>query len=232
MMKADLHIHTCLSPCADITMTPDVIKERTKKLDVLGILDHNTSKNVKPFMKALKDKVVVPALEIQSVEDVHILGFFEKLEDSLRVSEILENHLPNIVHDHEKFGYQLYVDESGRFVGYEDKPLGFPTDLELDEVVDLILRRNGIPVFAHVERKFGVLYQLGVFPKTPVRIAEVASEEGYELAKKGDFVVITSSDAHTPEDIGRRTIWLECDDKSVKSVLSCLLSGKVITPWG
>jgi len=231
MMKADLHIHTCLSPCADITMTPDVIKEKSKGLDVLGILDHNTSKNVRPFIKALRNKVIIPALEIQSVEDVHVLGFFERLEDSLKVSRILEDHLPDITHDHERFGYQLYVDESGRFIGYEDKLLGFPTDLKLDEVVDLILKENGIPVFAHVEKKFGVLYQLGIFPETSVKIAEVVSEEGYELAKKEDFVVITSSDAHTPEDIGRRTIWLDCDDKSIKSVLSCLLNGKVITPW-
>ena len=231
MMRADLHIHTCLSPCSDITMTPEVVKERSKRLDILGILDHNTSKNVEPFINVLKDKVIIPGLEIQSVEDVHVLGFFEKLEDSLKISEILEDHLPKISHDHEKFGYQLYVDKSGKFVGYEDKPLGFPTDLELDEVIDLILKGNGIPVFAHIERKFGVLYQLGLFPRTPVKIVEVMSEEGYMLAKREGFIVITSSDAHMPDDIGKNIVWIDCEDRSVRQVLSCILEGRIKTPW-
>ncbi|RMD59308.1 MAG: PHP domain-containing protein, partial [Nitrospirae bacterium] len=44
---ADLHVHTCLSPCADIDMSPLRIieKAKSKSIDIIGITDHNSSEN-------------------------------------------------------------------------------------------------------------------------------------------------------------------------------------------
>ena len=43
----DLHIHSCLSPCADDDMTPWnlVGMARVKGLDVIALTDHNTALN-------------------------------------------------------------------------------------------------------------------------------------------------------------------------------------------
>ena len=46
---ADLHIHTCLSPCGDLEMSPRNIiqKAEEKGLDVIAITDHNSTRNVR-----------------------------------------------------------------------------------------------------------------------------------------------------------------------------------------
>ena len=43
--KADLHIHTVLSPCGDLEMSPKIIVEAAGKqgLDIIGITDHNST---------------------------------------------------------------------------------------------------------------------------------------------------------------------------------------------
>ena len=52
---ADLHIHTCLSPCSDNDMIPvNIINmARLSGLNILGITDHNSAKNIKAFMNSL-----------------------------------------------------------------------------------------------------------------------------------------------------------------------------------
>lgn len=54
--QADLHVHTCLSPCADLTMSPMRIADRARseKLDMLGICDHNSAENVRAAARAGK----------------------------------------------------------------------------------------------------------------------------------------------------------------------------------
>ena len=51
--KADLHIHTVLSPCGDLEMSPTAIVERalSRGLDMIAISDHNTTRQVKVTQK-------------------------------------------------------------------------------------------------------------------------------------------------------------------------------------
>ncbi|MEJ1730487.1 PHP domain-containing protein, partial [Escherichia coli] len=48
MLYYDLHIHSCLSPCAQEDMTPANIcaMARLKGLDVIALTDHNTGGNL------------------------------------------------------------------------------------------------------------------------------------------------------------------------------------------
>jgi len=232
-MKLDLHVHTCLSPCADLLMVPDVVKDFSEKLDALGIADHNSAKNVRAFSRV--KEIVVPGLEIQTVEDVHLLCFFTKIENALKVTEIVYEHLPKIRHDHERAGYQLLVNEEGEYTGYEDHPLNMPTDLTLKEVVELVVKNGGFPVYAHAERRFGVLFQLGFFPELEVYVAEVVSEEGKILAEKAGLRVIVASDAHRPEEIGKRYIEINCEGKRIEKIFENILRGEYrlggVCPW-
>ncbi|MGB9721060.1 MAG: PHP-associated domain-containing protein [bacterium] len=54
--RADLHIHTCLSPCGDLTMSPKRIVEKAKAemLDIIGVCDHNSAENVQFAINAAK----------------------------------------------------------------------------------------------------------------------------------------------------------------------------------
>ena len=55
--RADLHIHTCLSPCADIQMTPSaIVKTATeRRLDIIAVTDHNSAENVTAVIKAAEN---------------------------------------------------------------------------------------------------------------------------------------------------------------------------------
>ena len=79
--RADLHIHTCLSACADKTMLPAAIIKQAKLrgLDIIGICDHNSAQNVSAVKKAGERESVgvLGGIEITSREEVHIMGFFE-----------------------------------------------------------------------------------------------------------------------------------------------------------
>ena len=88
-MLGDLHVHSCLSPCADITMTPRGILENLE-VGMISITDHNCCGNARTFWKVCRERKVIflPGIEISSIEEVHILGYFENLEDLERVSSL------------------------------------------------------------------------------------------------------------------------------------------------
>ena len=47
IFKADLHIHSVLSPCGDLEMSPSAIiaEAKSKGLNIIGISDHNSTRN-------------------------------------------------------------------------------------------------------------------------------------------------------------------------------------------
>ena len=86
-IATDLHIHSCLSPCGDMEMTPNNLVNMAflKGLDAIALADHNTAKNL-PAAKAVadaRDLVLVPAIEAESREEVHVLCYFRTVEDAL-----------------------------------------------------------------------------------------------------------------------------------------------------
>jgi predicted metal-dependent phosphoesterase TrpH len=113
-MKADLHIHTCLSPCGELEMSPKGIAEQAKikEIDILGICDHNSSENVPALIKAAQkyEIVVLPGMEVTSQEEVHILALFDELESALELQEIIYAHLHG-ENDEKAFGMQVVVNE-------------------------------------------------------------------------------------------------------------------------
>ena len=79
--KADLHIHTVLSPCGDLEMSPTAIVDRAlaRGLDMIAISDHNTTRQVKVTQRIGKEKglFVLGGVEVTSQEEAHCLCFFE-----------------------------------------------------------------------------------------------------------------------------------------------------------
>ena len=45
--NADMHVHSVLSPCGDIEMSPSAIvsQAKAKGLDIIGLTDHNSTLN-------------------------------------------------------------------------------------------------------------------------------------------------------------------------------------------
>lgn len=237
MIKADLHVHSCLSPCADITMVPSVVcsKAKEKRLDVIAICDHNSCANLESFTKAC-DVPMLAGIEITSQEEVHVLAYFRSTEAANRFSKILKDHRPKVEFEPETLGYQLIVNEKDEFVAMEEGYLHVAIDMSLEKIVELILSFDGVPVYAHIDRLFGVLYQLGIFPADDrVRMAEVRTKEGWQKALRSGYIPVTNSDAHRPDEIGCRFTRFDLDTLNSEEFFDFLKNPdptKVLTIWG
>lgn len=167
--RADLHIHTVLSPCGDLEMSPlNIVKAaREKQLDIIAITDHNTTKHCRLIheLAADHDILVVGGAEVTSKEEAHCLGLFPDF-DSLEQFEVyLQEHLPEIPNDPAKFGYQVQVDKAENIIYEEPKLLISAIDQSVEEIEKQVHCLEGIFIPAHVDRPaFGLISQLGFIP--------------------------------------------------------------------
>ena len=215
--RADLHIHTCLSPCAELSMTPSRIVERAASLgiNILAVCDHNTVEHVEVTAGIAKKKgiKVIAGIEINSSEEVHVLGLFENMTDAYSMQAVVYANLPG-ENNEDAFGMQVLVNESEEVLGSNDRLLIGATELSVNRIVELIHTFNGLAIASHIDREgFGIIGQLGFIPEG---IEFDALEISYRTsrAKAQDMFGpyshipwITSSDAHSIEDIGRGSTW-------------------------
>ncbi len=209
--KMDLHIHTCLSPCAQPEMFPTAIIERAKeeKLDAIAICDHNSAQNVQAARKAgeREEVQVLGGMEICSSEEVHILTFFNDDDALMKMQNIVYENLSG-ENDEKYFGEQLIVDEYDRVVGSTKKLLIGSTSLGIDKIVELVHSLGGLAVASHVDRdSFSIITQLGFIPKElPLDALELSWRCGSSEVKdyeKYNLPLVKSSDAHFLSDIGK-----------------------------
>lgn len=223
--RADFHIHSCLSPCADITMTPHPVVEKLLEnhIDWAALTDHNTTRNLASFERVFKAAGVafLPGIEIQTVEDIHILGYFPDVETAQKAGIKVEEALPAIEIDPEKNGYQLLVDEQDDFQDMVLKPFGFPTRLTLAETVNLVKQFQGVPVYAHVERAMGVIVQLGLVPQTPPdMVCELYMPSKYQAyaSQLSSRTVFSSSDSHNLDSFSEAKMMVKCKSRTFEEL--------------
>ena len=211
----DLHIHSCLSPCADDDMTPWnlVGMARVKGLDVIALTDHNTALNTLEAAAAGEayGVQVIPGMEITSREEVHILGYFSSVQDALAAGDTVYAHLPQVENQPALFGNQIIIGPDEAPSGTLGKLLINATDLSVAEVCALVRSFGGVPVPAHINRGAnGMIGALGLMPFLPeypvVEVYPGVACPAY--ATKGRFV-LHSSDAHRLEDLQERTFSLD-----------------------
>jgi PHP family Zn ribbon phosphoesterase len=210
--KADLHIHTCLSPCGDWEMSPRNIIQKSLdvSLDLIAICDHNSSENAGAVMREGRRGGirVLPGLEICSKEEVHILAIFDELEQALAMQEWVYAGLSGL-NQPEVFGYQIVANEDSEVLAENPRLLIGATRLGLGDIVRQTHALNGLSVSAHVDRPAnGIINQLGFIPPD-LAIDGVEVSRRIALAKArqvlpdiGNRPCISSSDAHFLKDIG------------------------------
>ena len=226
-VRADLHVHTCLSPCADNQMETVAIIEQAKKvgLDMIGICDHNSGENVGAMMKAgsREGLAVIPGVEITSREEVHILGLFRTEQDLMCLQDIIYENLPG-QNDEEAFGPQLVIDENGNVVGQNPRLLIGATTLSLEQIIDAIHKLGGLAIASHIDRqRFSLIGQLGFIPKD-LKLDALEVSSPLSLKQEYNYPVVISSDAHFPEDIGRNSTCFMIEDISVQEIGKALRS--------
>ena len=214
--RADLHIHSCLSPCADLFMTPRNIIEKAASLgiSIVAVCDHNSAENIAVTQEIGKKRgiTVIPGMEVTSSEEVHVLGFFKSLENACDMQARIYEHLQPGENDEDAFGMQVVVNEEDEVLGFNSRLLIGATDLPINRIIELIHRFQGIAVASHIDRDgFGIIGQLGFIPQDAGFDAlEISSRTTMDAAVENfrmyrSIPWITSSDAHQLEDIGKKT---------------------------
>jgi PHP family Zn ribbon phosphoesterase len=176
-VKSDLHVHTVVSPCAEVEMIPPLIVESAleKRIDLIAITDHNSTRNYEAVKKAAEGTAlnVLPGMELQTREDVHVLCLFDTTQQVYEFQSVVDQHLPDITNKPDFFGEQFVVDESGEFICREERLLLTAASLSLTDAFKLVEDLGGLFIPAHVNRKaFGLLEVLGFVP-TDVAIPAV-----------------------------------------------------------
>jgi 3',5'-nucleoside bisphosphate phosphatase len=234
---ADLHLHTVLSACAEVEMIPPLIIRRALELglNMLAVTDHNAAANCAAVMAAAEGTglVVLPGMEVQTTEEVHMLCLFETIEQALIWQGIVFDHLPDSPNNEEFFGGQYVVDRDGDYIRTETRLLATSTDLSVEEAARRVTSLGGLPIPAHIDRgMFSLIANLGfVPPDLCVPALEIfrLTEPQALLAQHPDiarYPVVRDSDAHQLSEM-RRGIAFDAATPSFDSLAGALRSRTV-----
>lgn len=230
---ADLHIHSVLSPCADFLMGYKNIIENLKinGIKIFAITDHNDCGNSRIFQKKAQEEglIFVPGIEIQTAEEIHVLGYFPKIENLEKFVAKLKMTLPQIKNKEEVFGYQLIIDEEDEYVAKEEAFLAGASSMGIDEICALISGYGGISVPAHLDRTNSVLSNLGYIPEINFAAYEIYKTDKIEdLSEKYQLKgIMSSSDAHVVSTLGKPKMEIEIEEESAEAVITAIKQGKV-----
>jgi hypothetical protein len=200
-------------------------------LDIIGITDHNTTKQCELVWKLAQktNLTVFPGCEMTSREEVHCLGLFEDF-DALRIfQDYLDQHLTIIPHNATLFGYQVLVDEDENILEELDNYLGASLDVSIEEIEQKVHELSGIFIPAHIDRPRNSLFsQLGFFPPElkvdALQISKLADEmnirEKYKISS--DITIVKFSDTHFPADLGKIYTNFEMAEPSFSEIRKAL----------
>lgn len=229
----DLHIHSCLSPCADDDMTPANIAgmAMVAGLDVIAVTDHNSCRNCRAAMKAGEQYgiTVIPGMELCTREEVHVLCLFYDLADAERFSEEVRNSMLPVANRTDLFGNQLVFDELDQQIGVEELLLITASDIAFSEVSQKMAEYHGVMIPAHIDKQSNsLLYQLGMIPadasfgcfevREMARLHELRGHHPYLNHCKP----ISNSDAHNLCNINGPVNSLYVDENRVECILNAL----------
>ncbi len=226
-IAVDLHIHSVLSPCADSDMTPNNIINMAllKGLDAIAITDHNSCDNVEAAMKVAGDRlIIVPGMEVQTREEVHLLCYFSNMDKLLAFDVQVRRNFIGILNNPELFGKQQIMNEWDEVIGERREMLISSIDMSIDEVVEEVRRNSGVVVPAHVNRSsYSIISQLGFIPpELGFRMLEISQNNGYLAPEYLKMPHFYSSDAHSLGQILERECFITVENLSTTGILKFL----------
>ena len=244
-LLADFHVHTLLSPCAAVEMTPNHIILRASQYGIgaVAITDHNASGNVGAALEAGEKYgvKVFPGMEVECQEEAHIVALFDTLQQLQQWQSIVDRHMNGLANNSEKFGAQFIVDAEDNFVREEERLLLAPISLTAAQVVEQVNAIGGIAIAAHVDRPaYSLVGQLGFiepdFGLVAAEISNVGWKKGLQSKLQrvtGFLPYVTDSDAHNIVDFlqGPKNL-LSVENLNVKEIALALNNsqGRSIKP--
>lgn len=213
LFRADLHIHTVLSPCGDLSMSPSAIVDAAleRNLQIIAITDHNSTLQA-PLIKQIGEQrglAVWMGAEVTTREEAHCVVLMPDETNLSLLQQYLEYHLIKVENNVDKFGYQLVVDHDENIVQEYPWLLITAINQSIDEIAKFVHDRGGVFIPAHVTRPmFSLVSQLGFIPPDlPADALELSKHTTYDEFVKGHgrhnkLPIVRSSDAHYIADIG------------------------------
>jgi DNA polymerase III alpha subunit (gram-positive type) len=197
----DLHIHSVLSPCADVLMTPQNIFNMAmlKELDIISITDHNSLKQIPLCMEIAKsyDMLFIPGVEVTVKEGIDILLYFKHFKDAMDFDCYLEKFLEKKKVDLTIYNEQCICDINDECIDTYPYLLAQTTKLSIKELITYLAHIDHVMIYAHVDR-----YIEKVKP-----LIEKYELNGISYYKKKIFTkknLLHHSDAHQITDILER----------------------------
>lgn len=214
LFRADLHIHTCLSPCGELAMSPRAVADRARAvgLDLIAVTDHNTTENAAAVILAARGTplAVLPGIELTTAEEIHLLGLFDPGADLGAFQAAVCRNLPDVPAGSKFVQDQVLVDAEDYVTGFSPHSLFGATSFSVQEAVDFIHGFGGLAIASHIDREsFSIVSQLGFIPPgLNLEAVEISPRLTIPEARKtlGPFdplPVVRFSDAHEPGEIGR-----------------------------
>jgi len=211
-----MHVHTVLSPCGGLDMSPSKIIDHAvrEKIDILAITDHNSTKHCGLAQELGKRKgiTVLAGAELNTMEEIHCLAIFENIDKAGIFQQFIDRNLNVVNNKPDLFGYQVIVDEDEQILAEEDRLLVASLKVSVHETEKMVHDLGGIFIPAHINRPYNSIYsQLGFLPsELKADALEISRNANYEMfirehPELSGYKLITNSDAHHGEQIGRNT---------------------------
>ena len=216
-MRFDLHLHSCLSPCASLDMAPSAIAAKAHEagLDGIALSDHNSARNTPAFEVCCRREGVAAlySLEVCSAEEVHLLTVFDTVKQALDMTDWVYDALIKRVNQPEVFGDQPVVNADDEIEEMEWRMLGTAAKKTLYEIGEKTHSLGGLFIACHVDRPaFSAFSQLGILSGEEgfdaMELSRTADEAAWR-PRIGDMPLIRSSDSHNIDDIG--LVWTEAN---------------------
>lgn len=222
-MKAriDFHIHSCLSPCASLEMSPRTIVARSKAagIDCIALTDHSCTENLPAFHAACAEAgmACLYGLEASTAEEVHVLCIFDDLSRAMDFGRMIYSHLPAKPNNPKLFGDQPVVTVDEEVTHFAKKLLNIGTDISFFDLVPMVLNAGALCIPSHIDREMcGAISHLGFLPDLPYDAVEVVGKIDPEIARR--WPVVRFSDAHHPDQIARRFTEVETEAFTVPAL--------------
>lgn len=208
----DLHLHSCLSPCGDMDMTPNNLVNMAKLLglDVIALTDHNTCLNCEAAMK-VGDSIgltVIPGMELTTAEDIHAVCLFPALENALAFGEYVDSNRIKVKNKAHIYGRQVIMNEDDEEIGEIEHLLLPASFIGISDAYAKVREYGGVCYPAHIDRdSLSILSVLGeIDPACGFKTAELADISRLDALRQqhpilNDMNIITCSDAHYLENM-------------------------------
>lgn len=229
----DLHLHSCLSPCGDMDMTPNNLVNMAKLLglDVIALTDHNTCLNCEAAM-AVGDEIgllVIPGMELTTAEDIHAVCLFPTLDQALSFSKYVDERRIHVRNKAEIYGRQVIMNAEDEEIGEIEDLLLPASFIGIAEAYRAAKEHGGICYPAHIDRdSYSILSVLGEIDQySGFKTAELADISKLDDLKKlhpilNELNIVTCSDAHYLENMRDAENTLDLPELTREAVIEYL----------